>query len=108
MSLTALILSDIDAMFEDWDDRYTQSGKTIHGIFDNEYRAVDLLTGEVSNAKPAFVRKTSDVYATVQGDTIVVTSELYAVSAVSYTVMSVENAPADLGPGLTRLVLMKT
>ena len=107
MSLSALILSDIDVMFEDWNDFYTQSSKTIHGIFDNEYRAIDLLTGEASSAKPAFVRKTADVQATVQGDAIVVTSGLYAVSAVSYTVMSVENAPTDLGPGLTRLALMK-
>jgi hypothetical protein len=107
MSLSSIILSDIDAQFSDWGDYYTQGGQTVKGIFDNEYRATDLLTGEISSAKPAFVRKTADVQATVQGDTIVVTSELYAVSAISYTVISVENAPADLGPGLTRLVLMK-
>lgn len=107
MSLSSLILSDIDAMFADWGDYYTQSGQTVKGYFDNAHRDVDLLTGEISNATPVFERKTADVQATVQGDVITVTSERNAVSAVSYAVMSVKNAPDGLGPGITRLVLMK-
>lgn len=106
MSLASIISSDIDVMFADWEDYYTQGGTTVLGIFENEYRTIDLLTGEVSSAKPAFVRKATGPPA-LPGETIIVTADLYSASQALYIITNIENAPADLGPGLMRLLLKK-
>jgi hypothetical protein len=112
MTLAANILNDLDAIISPWGDSavVTHDGTpaTVAGVYESEYFEMDLLSGSVQNAKPAFWCKTSNVPSAAQADTLVVTSELYNIDAVSYNVLKVQVNPPDLGPGLTRYVLTKT
>lgn len=103
MSLSAQILADLAGQLKDWDSAL-YSGTTIYGIYDAEYQEV--LGAE--SGKPAFACLTSDVSGISHGATLAVTSELYNISALSRTVVNVQHAPADLGPGMTRLVFRNT
>lgn len=74
------------------------------GIFDNDYLDVNVVV-EVASAKPAMIVKTTSVAGIARGDTVTVTSTLYGISGVAYTLVTKEDSPADLGPGMSRLVL---
>ena len=79
----------------------------VSGVYESEYAQIDLSSGMVQSTKPAFWCKTSDVPDANQNDTLLVTSELHNVSAVSYSVAEVQRSPSDLGLGVTRFVLKK-
>lgn len=108
MSFASHILSEAARNASDTGDTAVYSGSTINGTFVNEYIEMDLATGAVSSAKPAFECLTSLVFSAAKGYALIVTSPLHSITSASYTVASVQHAPADLGPGMTRLILKKT
>lgn len=103
MTLSSGILDDIDTVIEDWDTA-VYNGGTIYGIFGKEY--AEVLGAE--SGQPMFDCKTSDVSGIAQDATLVITSELHGVSAVSYTVVNVQENAVEVGPGMTRLILRVT
>ena len=111
MTLASTILNDLAGIIADWGDSavITHGGvaATVPGVYESEYVELDLNSGAAQSAKPAFWCRTADVPAASQADTLVVTSELYDIDAVSYGVIKVQVNPPDLGPGLTRFILRK-
>jgi hypothetical protein len=103
MSLASTMLAELSQNLSGWDSA-VYNGATIYGIFGNEY--VEVLG--VESKRPVFECKTSDVSGAVQDSVLVITSELHAVTAVSYTVVNVQPAPEERGPGVIRLVLKKS
>ena len=110
MTLASSINDDRDQIVNDWGDTgiYNGGSTPVMGLFDNEYLSINLDGSDVQSAKSAFLCKTSDVPAAKKTDTMIVTSPLYGIVSVSYTVTSVEVNPADVGPGWTRLIFKKT
>lgn len=75
--------SETAAMFDPaltTDAVYTPQGgaaSAIKVIFDNEYRAVNIETGQVESAGPQATCKTSDVANAKHGETLVINSTTY-------------------------------
>jgi hypothetical protein len=107
MSLpAAIVLSDLDTMLQGDTAVITHGGvvSTVVGTYENEYAEIDVGT-MVQSSHPAFYCKTTDVPNADNRDTLVVTSVLYNIAAVSYKTNKVQKNPPDLGPGITRFVL---
>ena len=109
MTIASQISADVDQMVAASGDSATLThggvtGAAFNGLFDNEYFGLDVGAG-VSSAKPAFAARTPDVSSAVKGDTLTVTSVLYGITAQAYTIQERQASPADLGPGMTRLIL---
>ena len=84
---------DLDVFLSDFAETVTATtwGKTINGIFDEEY--VDF--EDISRTTPALLVKTSDVPAAPA------TGDLFTVGSDNYKLVDVQYAE----PGLSRLVL---
>lgn len=98
MTLKSDILSDLST-FIDTDEfavSITYNSTSIAGIFDDEYKGVNPLTGEIEATAPQVIVKTSDVSGIVHGSTLTINSTTYYVI----------NIMQD-GTGLTTLLLSK-
>lgn len=98
MTLKSDITSDLDT-FLDTDEfavSITYNSTTIKGIFDDEYKGVNALTGEIEATAPQAIVKTSDVSGIAHGNTLTINSTTYYVIGIQQD-----------GTGLTILILSK-
>ena len=98
MTLKTDILSDLPT-FLDTDDfavSITYNSTSIAGIFDDEYRGVNQLTGEIEATAPQVIVKTSDVVGVAHGAVMVINS------ATFYVINIMQD-----GTGLTTILLSK-
>ena len=98
MTLKSDILSDL-ATFIDTDDfavSITYNSASIAGIFDDEYKGVNPLTGEIEATAPQVIVKISDVSGIVHGSVLLINSTTYYVISIRPD-----------GTGLTTLILSK-
>ena len=98
MTLKTDILNDLPT-FLDTDDfavSITYNSKSIAGIFDDEYKGVNPLTGEIEATAPQVIVKISDVSGIVHGSVLLINSTTYYVISIRPD-----------GTGLTTLILSK-
>lgn len=98
MSLKTDLISDLDEFLnnEEFAVEMTIGSNTIYGIFDDEYNAVDLQTGQIAQTEPQIIVKTSDVSG-ISLDTEV---------SINGTTYKIKEIQPD-GTGLTTLILSK-
>lgn len=98
MTLKSDILSDL-ATFINTDEfavSITYNSTSIAGIFDDEYKGVNQITGEIEATAPQVIVKASDVLGIVHGSTLTINSATY------YVINILQD-----GTGLTTLILSK-
>lgn len=99
MTLKADLLADLDELFDtdEFAIEVTLTGGTkINGIFDDEFRGVNIQDGEIRTTAPQVLCKSSDVSGVALGNTVTINSIAYKV---------IERQPD--GTGLTTLILSK-
>jgi len=99
MTLKTELLTDLDELF-DKDEFAVEvtltGGIKIDGIFDDEFRGVNIQDGEVRTTAPQVLCKSSDVSGVALGSTVTISSVAYKV---------IERQPD--GTGLTTLILSR-
>lgn len=95
------MIDSVEIYFTDFavDAAFSHAGgqaSIIKVIFDNDFKAVNLATGEVESTGPQAVCKTSDVSNAVHGDTL-------TVGCISYYIIGIQPD----GTGITILFLSK-
>lgn len=111
MSLISQMASDIAVFLADFGESQTWTpaaggaATAFTGIFDNEYFDLSPEGIQIAGAKPALIVETSAVAGIAAGDTVTVTAALFSISGTAYTLHQKLDAPADLGPGFSRLIL---
>lgn len=92
--ITDIILNDfaVDAAFS----HAGGAASNIKIIFDNDFKAINLITGEVELAGPQAICKTSDVSTAIHGDTLVINS-------ITYYIIGIQPD----GTGITILILSR-
>lgn len=98
MTLKADITSDLTTFLnaDEFAVSITYNSATIKGIFDDEYKAVNQLTGEVEATAPQVVVKTSDISGIAHGNPLTINSTTYYVIGIQQD-----------GTGLTTIILSR-
>jgi len=81
---------------DDFGTDATIGSATVKGIFDNNYEAINIATGEITTTGPRFLCRTSDVTSVVQGTIVTINS-------IDYKAINIEPD----GTGMTTIQLSK-